>query len=75
MPCLRSASTGLIGAAPAHDPPSASRPTTRLWSAPPPFPFCLQGEQGYLRVTRKGNDCGVASEPIYVNLNPAGGEA
>lgn len=26
------------------------------------------GEDGYLRMTRKGNDCGVASEPVYVDL-------
>ncbi|PSC69765.1 Counting factor associated D [Micractinium conductrix] len=30
------------------------------------------GEKGYLRVTRKGNDCGVSSEPVYVDLAPVG---
>ena len=39
---------------------------------PPPIQFCLQGEKGYLRVTRKGNDCGVSSEPVYVDLAPVG---
>jgi len=32
----------------------------------------MQGEGGYLRITRKVNDCGVASEPVYVELRPQG---
>ena len=32
----------------------------------------VQGEGGYLRITRKVNDCGVASEPVYVELRPQG---
>lgn len=28
------------------------------------------GEKGYVRVARDGNDCGVASEPVYVDLKP-----
>jgi hypothetical protein len=31
---------------------------------------CSQGEKGYLRVTRQPNDCGVSSEPVYLDLKP-----
>jgi cathepsin L len=29
------------------------------------------GEEGYIRIARKGNDCGVATQPLYVELEPA----
>ena len=38
---------------------------------PAPCPcLCSQGEKGYLRVTREPNDCGVSSEPVYLDLKP-----
>ena len=47
------------------------RPIPTLPAALAPV-SAVQGEGGYLRVTRKGNDCGVASEPVYVELRPVG---
>ena len=38
-------------------PPCAALPQRRL-----------QGEDGYIRIARAPNDCGISAEPIYIEL-------
>lgn len=29
---------------------------------------CRRGEDGYIRISRRVNDCGIATQPMYVDL-------
>jgi hypothetical protein len=40
-------------------PPQATQPCVHV-----------QGEGGYMRVSRSPNDCGVSAEPVYIDLKP-----